>query len=103
MPLCLLTIGATNYCLNVLLDTTLRTQTIAAARFASLADVSIEQGNSHLESLCAGLHKTLQAKCGIDRKQASVVIARVVYQPLNMLVYTPKRVTISAAVTLERR
>jgi hypothetical protein len=103
MPLCLLVIGATNYCLNVLLDTTLRNQTLAVARFASLADVSLEQGNDRLDGLCADLPDSLLASCELDRNHDGIVIARVAYQPMNMVVYIPGRVSISAAVALEVR
>ena len=103
MPLCLLAVGATNYCLNVLLDTTLRNQTLGVARFSSLADVSIEQGNDRLDSLCVDLPDSLLASCELDRKHDGVVIARVSYQPMHMLVYLPGRVNISAAVALEVR
>lgn len=101
MPLCLIALGSTNYCLNVLLDTDLRNQALSAARFAALADVSIDQGNEHLGNLCSGLPDSLLASCEIDRSHNGVVIARVNYQPLNMVVYLPGRVKISAAVARE--
>lgn len=103
MPLCLLAVGATNYCLNVLLDTTLRNQTLGVARFSSLADVSIEQGNDRLDSLCVDLPDSLLASCELDRSQHGFVTARVSYQPMHMVVYLPGRVNISAAVALEVR
>lgn len=103
LPLCLIVAGSATYCLNALLDTTLRTQTLSAARFAALADVSLEQAQTKVEEFCTGLSARLGATCVLNQRDQAYAVVTVSYQPLAMFIYSPKRVSFSAAVASEAK
>jgi len=103
LPLCLMTIAATNYSLNVYFDTLLRTGASSAARYASLADTTLVQAQTAFEAYCASRFQQIAANCELrylfgDRQAAE---ARVTYQPLSILIYQPGQVIIRARVALE--
>lgn len=103
LPLCLIVAGSATFALNALLDTTLRTQTLSAARFASLADVSIKQAQTKVEEFCKSLNAQLDASCVLNQRDQALTVVTVNYQPLDIFIFSPKRVTFSAAVAIERQ
>lgn len=103
IPLCLATISATNYCLNVYLDTLLRSSAIATTRFASLADVTPAQAELRIQQFCLKQAPAFRVKCQIsfDRQPNSRVDLRIQYLPLSLVFFQPKEVVINVSSTLE--
>jgi hypothetical protein len=103
LPLCLITISATNYAINVYSDTLLRSGAISAARFGSLADISLEEAQTHAEKLCLSESLALQASCTVeftsDARPAAV--AEFTFRPLSLMLFQPEAVTIRASTALE--
>lgn len=103
LPLCLMTIAATNYSLNVYFDTLLRAGANSAARFASLADTSLIQAQENLDAYCAKEFRLIAAQCrlGYSAGERQVAQVRIIYRPLSLLVYQPSEVIIDASAGLE--
>lgn len=103
LPLCLSSIAATNYCLNVYFDTLLRNAAIASARFASLADTSLADAREFALERCVSRAQGLNARCQVTFEEGArqVAVARFSYQPLSLLVFQPERVIVRAAFALE--
>jgi hypothetical protein len=103
LPLCLISIAAINYGLNVYIDTSLRSAALATARFGSLADTSLSQGQQFAKQICAEAPFGVSAVCQLDFRAASrpTAIAEFRYQPLSLFFYQPAAVVIRASVALE--
>ncbi len=103
LPLCVMTISATNYAINSYGDTLLRAGAISAARFASLADVSKEEAQTFARRLCISGSLALQASCLVEivPGDSPIAVAHFSYQPLSLLVYQPEAVSIRASTALE--
>lgn len=103
LPLCIMTISATNYAINVYSDTLLRAGAISAARFASLADTSLDETKAFARRLCLSQSMALQASCLVEitTDARPVAVAQFTYQPLSLLVYQPEAVTIRVSTALE--
>jgi hypothetical protein len=103
LPLCLISIAAINYGLNVYIDTSLRSAALATARFGSLADTTLSQGQQFAQQICAEAPFGVNAVCQLDYREASrpTAIAEVTYQPLSLIFYQPDVVVIRASIALE--
>jgi hypothetical protein len=103
LPLCLVSIAAINYGLNVYIDTSLRSAALATARFGSLADTSLSQGQQFTKQICAEAPFGVSAVCQLDFRGASrpTAIAEFEYKPLSLIFYQPAGVVIRASVALE--
>lgn len=103
LPLCIMTISATNYAINVYSDNLLRAGAISAARFASLADTSAEEAQAFARRLCLSRAIALQASCSVEIASGAspAAIAHFSYQPLSLLVYQPEAVSIRVSTALE--
>jgi len=103
LPLCLISIAAINYGLNVYVDTSLRSAALATARFGSLADTSLSQGQQFAQKICAQAPFGVSAVCQLDYRGAAsqTAIATFRYQPLSLFFYQPAAVVIRASVALE--
>ena len=103
LPLCIMTISATNYAINVYSDKLLRAGAISAARFASLADTSAEEAQAFARRLCLSQSMAVQASCLVEitTDAKPVAVAQFSYQPLSLLVYQPEVVNISVSTALE--
>jgi hypothetical protein len=103
IPLCLAVVAATNYCLNVYIDTLLRTTAISAARFASLADTTFAQAEQRAEQVCHDQFEQISANCEITFEPAehSRVNLRITYRPLSLLFFQPREVVIDVSSSLE--
>ena len=103
LPLCLISIAAINYGLNVYIDTSLRSAALATARFGSLADTSLSQGQQFAKQICAEAPFGVSAVCQLDFRGASrpTAIAEFTYQPISLIFYQPAAVVIRASVALE--
>jgi len=98
-----MTISATNYAINVYSDTLLRAAAISTARFASLADTSLDEAQAFARRLCLSQSMALQASCLIEfaTDARPVAVAQFTYKPLSLLVYQPEAVTIRVSTALE--
>lgn len=103
LPLCLVSIAAINYGLNVYIDTSLRSAALASARFGSLADTSLSQGQQFAQEICAAAPFGVSARCQLDYQGAArpAAIAEITYQPISLIFYQPASVVIRASVALE--
>lgn len=103
LPLCIMTISATNYAINVYNDTLLRAGAISAARFASLADTSLEEARIFARRICLPESSVLKASCNVEvtSGERPAAVAQFSYQPLGLLVYQPEAVRIRASTALE--
>ena len=103
LPLCIMTISATNYAINVYNDTLMRAGAISAARFTSLADTSLDEAKAFAKRLCLSQSMALQASCLVEftTDARPVAVAQFTYQPLSLLVYQPEAVTIRVSTALE--
>ncbi len=103
LPLCVMTISATNYAINVYSDTLLRAAAISTARFASLADTSLDEAQAFARRLCLSQSMALQASCLVEfaTDARPVAVVQFTYQPLSLLVYQPEEVTIRVSTALE--
>ena len=103
LPLCIMTISATNYSINVYNDTLMRAGAISAARFASLADTSAEEASDYARRLCLPQSIPRQASCVVEIVSGAMplAIAQFSYQPLSLLVYQPEVVNIRVSTALE--
>jgi Flp pilus assembly protein TadG len=103
LPLCIMTISATNYAINVYSDTLLRAGAIATARFTSLADTSLDEAKAFARRLCLSQSMAVQASCLVEitTDARPVAVAQFSYQRLSLLVYQPGEVTIRVSTALE--
>ena len=103
IPLCLAVVAATSYCLNVYIDTLLRTTAISAARFASLADTTFAQAEQRAEQVCHDQLEQISANCQITFEPVtdSRVNFRITYRPLSLLFFQPREVVIDVSSSLE--
>lgn len=103
LPLCLISIAAINYGLNVYVDTSFRSAALATARFGSLADTSLSQAQQFAQQICASAPFGVSAKCKLDYQGAArpAAIAEFTYQPISLIFYQPDEVVIRASVALE--
>ena len=103
LPLCLMTISATNHSINVYSDTLLRAAAISTARFASLADTSLRDANSYAAKVCLNESFAIKATCHVEitSDELQRAVAHFSYEPLSLLFYQPEVVTISATKSLE--
>lgn len=102
VPLCLVFAAAMTYCLNVYVDSTMRFEAIAAARFAALADVTASEANVGAFDKCSGVPAPFAARCTTTwQTGGSVAVSEFSYQPLGLLTLQPKRVVIHASAPLE--
>ena len=102
VPLCLVFAAAMAYCLNVYVDSTLRFEAIAAARFAALADVSASEATARAAAKCSALPAVFASRCSATWQAGeSVAVSEFSYQPLGFLALQPKRVIINACAPLE--
>ncbi|MEY4293855.1 MAG: hypothetical protein RIR29_505 [Actinomycetota bacterium] len=101
VPMSLLLVGDISYCLNVLIDSALRFEAIAVARFGALADVSLGEASDRAGQVCASAHDMLSANCSVNFVNSQFSVATFEYQPLNLLLFRPERVIINAMVPLE--
>jgi hypothetical protein len=101
VPMSLLLVGAISYCLNVLIDSAMRFEAIAVARFGALADVALGEASDRAAQVCASAHDRLSASCSVDFVNSQFSVAIFEYQPLNLLLFRPERVIIHAMVPLE--
>ena len=103
LPMSLLLVGGVNYCLNVFIDSAFRFEAISVARFAALADVSIQQASDRANQVCSLAMPKLSAICAVKFVGPGAGFSSVTfsYQPLNLAVLTAERVTINAVVPLE--
>lgn len=98
-----MTISATNYAINVYSDTLLRAGAISAARFASLADTSLDEAEAFARRLCLSQSMAVRASCLVEitNDARPVAVAQFSYQPLSLLVYQPEAVSIRVSTALE--
>lgn len=103
LPLCIMTISATNYAVNVYNDNLMRAGAISAARFASLADTSAEEASEYARRLCLPQSIPRRASCVVDITSGAspLAVAQFSYQPLSLLVYQPEAVIIRVSTALE--
>lgn len=103
LPLCLITISATNYAINVYSDTLLRAGAISAARFGSLADTSLDEAQAYAKKLCLLESLALQASCTVEFTSDArpAAIAEFSFRPLSLMLFQPEAVTIRASTALE--
>jgi hypothetical protein len=103
LPLCLISIAAINYGLNVYIDTSLRSAALTTARFGSLADTSLSQGQQFANQICTEAPFRVSAVCQLNYRGASrpTAIAEFEYEPLSLIFYQPAAVVIRASVALE--
>jgi hypothetical protein len=99
----LISIAAINYGLNVYIDTSLRSAALATARFGSLADTSLSQGQQFAYQICTEAPFRVSAVCQLNYRGASrpTAIAEFEYEPLSLIFYQPAAVVIRASVALE--
>lgn len=103
LPLCIMTISATNYAINVYSDTLLRAAAISTARFTSLADTSLDEAKAFARRLCLSQSMSVQASCLVEitTDAKPLALAHFSYQPLSLLVYQPEAVSIRVSTALE--
>ncbi len=101
LPLGLLVVASTNFFINLLVDTSFRAQAIAAAKFASFADVTLAEAHAHLSEICAQTTFSLSANCALQFEDNGLVHVSLNYQPLHLMFFQPGRVNIDAFVALE--
>ena len=102
VPLCLVFAAAMAYCLNVYVDSIMRFEAIAAARFAALADVSHSEASARAAGKCSALPHVFSPRCNATwQTGGSVAVSEFSYQPLGLLFLPSKRVIINASAPLE--
>lgn len=101
VPMSLLLVGGISYCLNVLIDSAMRFEAIAVARFGALADVSLGEASNRAGQVCAAANERLSVDCSVAFVNSQFSVASFEYQPLNLLLFRPERVSINAMVPLE--
>lgn len=100
--MCLVFVAAMAYCLNVYFDSMLRYEAIGAARFAALADVTLAEAELRSGAICASLPAVIEPRCLVGINDAKgLAVSEFSFTPLQMLGFSPRRVTINAAATLE--
>jgi hypothetical protein len=90
------------FCTNVYVDSTMRFEAIASARFAALADISAAEAAIRAEQRCSKIAAIYAAKCLAGWQSGSkFALSEFSYQPLGFIFFQPKRVVINAAAALE--
>ena len=102
VPLSLTLAAALNFCTNLYLDSIMRFETVAAARFGALADVTIVEANEHAASVCRASSNWAKASCAVEiDSSAKWSVATFSYQPLSIIFFQSNRITIIANVARE--
>lgn len=101
LPLAIVLVSSTNFFVNLLVDTSFRAQAIAAAKFASFADVTPNEAKANLERVCSQATALLVASCDLRYEESRLVHVSLSYQPLHLVFLQPGRVNIYAFVALE--
>ena len=102
VPLCLLFAAAMAFCINVYVDSTMRYEAIATARFAALADVSLGEARTKASEKCAQFSSLVTPRCEVEwQASAAAALSEYSYQPIGLLFFEAKRVVINASTPLE--
>ena len=100
--MCLVFVATIAYCLNLYFDSMLRYEAIGAARFAALADVTLAEAELRSSAFCASMPAIIEPQCRVGISDAKgLAVSEFSFTPLQLLGFSPRRVTINAAATLE--